>query len=53
MSQANKHNESRRLAVQRLPVRFTSDVRRVITRFFDAGGEERIQHIVDRVAQLV
>ena len=36
----------------RLPVRFTSDIRRVITRFFDAGGELRIRNVVQRVAQL-
>jgi len=52
MSQAKKHNGRKRLAVKRLPVSFTSDVRRVITRFFDAGGESRIRKIVERVTQL-
>jgi predicted GH43/DUF377 family glycosyl hydrolase len=40
------------LEVRRLPVTFESDVRRVITRFFDPGGETRVQHIVGQVAQL-
>ena len=37
------------LRVRRLPVTFTSDIRRVITRFFDPGGEARIRSVVDRV----
>ena len=37
------------LRVRRLPVTLTSDIRRVITRFFDPGGESRIRTIVDRV----
>jgi predicted GH43/DUF377 family glycosyl hydrolase len=40
------------LKVRRLPVVFTHDVRRVITRFFDPGGETRIRNIVDRVGGL-
>jgi predicted GH43/DUF377 family glycosyl hydrolase len=40
------------LNVRRLPVTFTSDIRRVITRFFDPGGEARIGTIVERVLAL-
>ena len=40
------------LNVRRLPVTFTSDIRRVITRFFDPGGEARIRSVVDRVNSL-
>lgn len=40
------------LKVRRLPVTFTSDIRRVITRFFDPGGESRIGTVVDRVRAL-
>ncbi len=40
------------MKVRRLPVRFTSDIRRVITRFFDPGGEPRIRSVIDRVARL-
>jgi predicted GH43/DUF377 family glycosyl hydrolase len=35
-----------------LPVTFRSDFRRVITRFFNPGGEERIYHVIDRVRTL-
>ena len=52
MRPLRKHNSSTPIAVTRLPVTFTSDVRRVITRFFDPGGEARIQNIVQRIAQL-
>ena len=38
--------------MRRLPVTFTSDIRRVITRFFDPGGEARIRCIVERVGNL-
>ncbi len=38
--------------MQRLPVKFVSDARRVITRFFDPGSEGRIHHIFDRVESL-
>ncbi|NLF08351.1 MAG: glycosidase [Pirellulaceae bacterium] len=40
------------MKVRRLPVTLTSDMRRVITRFFDPGGEARICSIVDRVNTL-
>ena len=40
------------LKVRRLPVTFRSDFRRVITRFFDPGGEARIRNVVDRVRGL-
>lgn len=40
------------MRVRRLPVTFTSDIRRVITRFFDPGGEARIRNVVDRVIAL-
>jgi predicted GH43/DUF377 family glycosyl hydrolase len=42
----------RGLRVRRLPVTFTSDFRRVITRFFDPGGEARIGKVIDRVMAL-
>jgi predicted GH43/DUF377 family glycosyl hydrolase len=45
------HNSSS-LKVRRLPVIFTSDIRRVITRFFDPGGEARVRNIVERVGGL-
>ena len=35
------------LNVRRLPVTLASDIRRVITRFFDPGGESRIGNIVE------
>ena len=40
------------LKVRRLPVTFSSDIRRVITRFFDPGGESRIRNVVERVSSL-
>ena len=40
------------LKVRRLPDTFNSDIRRVITRFFDPGGETRICSVVDRIAGL-
>jgi predicted GH43/DUF377 family glycosyl hydrolase len=40
------------ISVRRLPVIFTHDIRRVITRFFDPGGETRIRNIVERVGGL-
>ena len=40
------------MTVERLPVTFTSDIRRVITRFFDPGGEARIRTVVERVNSL-
>jgi predicted GH43/DUF377 family glycosyl hydrolase len=45
-------NDQNALTVQRLPVTLASDIRRVITRFFDPGGETRIRNVVDRVAGL-
>ena len=52
MSKARRRNRPEPLAVTRLPVTFTRDNRRVITRFFDPGGEARIRSVVERVAQL-
>lgn len=40
------------ISIKRLPVTLTNDVRRVITRFFDPGGEARIRNIVRRVDEL-
>ena len=51
-SKKNRKGKRSSLKVQRLPVTFSSDIRRVITRFFDPGGEERIGSIVDRVRSL-
>ena len=50
----SSHQKGRRgaLRVRRLPVTFSSDIRRVITRFFDPGGEARIRHVVERVRAL-
>jgi predicted GH43/DUF377 family glycosyl hydrolase len=42
----------RPLKVRRLPVTLASDIRRVITRFFDHGGEARIGSIVERIVGL-
>jgi predicted GH43/DUF377 family glycosyl hydrolase len=52
MSTAKKSNRRKPLAVKRLPVTFASDNRRVITRFFDPGGQPRVQKIIERVSQL-
>jgi predicted GH43/DUF377 family glycosyl hydrolase len=53
MSQIEKRNGGRNsLKVRRLPVTLTSDIRRVITRFFDPGGEARICSLIDRVNTL-
>src|SRR4029079_12122367 len=52
MASAKQSVRRKPLAVKRLPVTFASDSRRVITRFFDPGGQVRIQNIVDRVFQL-
>ncbi|HUT89262.1 MAG TPA: glycoside hydrolase family 130 protein [Thermoguttaceae bacterium] len=52
MPEARKRNSPKPLTVRRLPVAFTSDIRRVITRFFYPGSEARIQNVVQRVAQL-
>ena len=40
------------MKIRRLPVTFTSDIHRVITRFFDPGGEARICSIVERISGL-
>ncbi len=40
------------LKVRRLPVTFTNDIRRVITRFFDPGGEARIHNLLERIRGL-
>lgn len=42
----------RAVRVKRLPVTFSSDIRRVITRFFDPGGELRIGKVIRRVRGL-
>lgn len=52
MASAKQSGRRKPLAVKRLPVTFASDNRRVITRFFDPGGQVRIQNVVDRVLQL-
>lgn len=52
MPNARKRNNRMPVTVKRLPVTFKSDTRRVITRFFDPGGESRIRNVVERVAQL-
>ncbi|MEM9252132.1 MAG: glycoside hydrolase family 130 protein [Planctomycetota bacterium] len=36
--------------INRLPIKFRSDDKRVITRFFGAGGDERVKRIAERVA---
>lgn len=48
----NRKGRRGALRVRRLPVTFTSDIRRVITRYFDPGGEARIRRIVERVIAL-
>ncbi len=40
------------LNIERLPQEFLSNDRRVITRFFDPGGENRIESVVQRVIRL-
>ena len=49
---ASLKGRRRVLKVRRLPVTFRSDIRRVITRFFDPGGEARIRNVIDRVRSL-
>ena len=48
----NRDGRQRSLSVRRLPVILASDIRRVITRFFDPGGEARVRHIVDHIGGL-
>lgn len=52
MSKARKRKRLGPLEVIRRPVTLNGDSRRVITRFFDPGGEARIRRVVERVAQL-
>ncbi len=54
MSKPKTHSSSSDspLEVQRLPIRFVSDDRRVITRPFLPGGETRFLHVIGRVNQL-
>jgi predicted GH43/DUF377 family glycosyl hydrolase len=52
MSFATEDNGRGPLSVERLPVTFASDNRRVITRFFDPGSQARVRNIVSRVSQL-
>jgi predicted GH43/DUF377 family glycosyl hydrolase len=49
MTSTNRKGGRRGLQVRRLPVTFSSDIRRVITRFFDPGGEARVRNVVERV----
>jgi predicted GH43/DUF377 family glycosyl hydrolase len=48
----NRKGRRGSLKVRRLPVTFASDIRRVITRFFDPGGEARICSVVERIGRL-
>jgi predicted GH43/DUF377 family glycosyl hydrolase len=48
----NRNGGKNSLNVERLPVTFSNDICRVITRFFDPGGEARIYSLVDRVNSL-
>ena len=52
MRSTNRKSGRGFLGVRRLPVTFSSDIRRVITRFFDPGGEARISSIVERISGL-
>ncbi|MGD9127873.1 MAG: glycosidase, partial [Planctomycetia bacterium] len=52
MKSTNHKNGRGSLKIRRLPVTLTSDIRRVITRFFDPGGEVRIRSIVERIRGL-
>jgi predicted GH43/DUF377 family glycosyl hydrolase len=52
MGPTKRTTRRRPLTVRRLPVTFSRDIRRVITRFFDPGGEARIRSIVERVGTL-
>jgi hypothetical protein len=52
MSFASESNGQSPLSVKRLPVTFASDNRRVITRFFDPGSQNRIRNVVRRVSEL-
>ncbi len=48
----NRDGRRRSLNVRRLPVTLASDIRRVITRFFNPGGEARVRGIVERIGGL-
>ena len=53
MHKRTKHKAQRSsLKVRRLPVRFESDFRRVITRQFNPEDAARVRHIFDRVGRL-
>jgi len=52
MESTNRKGNAVPLRVRRLPVTFRSDFRRVITRFFNPGGEARICNVLDRVRAL-
>jgi predicted GH43/DUF377 family glycosyl hydrolase len=52
METMKKHAGRNSLKVHRLPIRFEKDIRRVITRPFDPGGETRVRKIIDRVTGL-
>jgi predicted GH43/DUF377 family glycosyl hydrolase len=52
MKSSNRNGGQNPLKVRRLSVTFSSDIRRVITRFFDPGGEARIHSVVERVGRL-
>lgn len=49
---ANSMRTATQVTVTRLPEKFLSDDRRVITRFFVIGGEDRIRSVLRRVANL-
>ena len=48
----NCEGRQRSLSVRRLPIALASDIRRVIMRFFDPGGETRVRGIVERIGGL-
>jgi predicted GH43/DUF377 family glycosyl hydrolase len=52
MITTNRKGRRGALHVRRLPVTLASDIRRVITRFFDPGGEPRIRNIIERISTL-
>ena len=52
MKATNRKGGPGSLSVRRLPVTFRSDFRRVITRFFNPGGEARIAGVMARVQAL-
>lgn len=48
----NREAYKRPLRIRRLPLTLASDIRRVITRFFDPGGETRVRRIIERISRL-